>query len=189
MPRIPRMAACAPRQIGPNGFSGESGGASAIRCRSAWAWLSWRGAPVPRGLAGRNATGAAFYDRRRSTKGTKSQMRPVGRRREKSDWRRVADALQFRAWPDGEMAEWPNAPVLKTGSCASGTGVRIPLSPERPLRGSSTFKVHGTMVKELKCPNIEPECRHLIRILSAELQAANGNIPFSFRCNKLQFKK
>ena len=31
----------------------------------------------------------------------------------------------------GEMAEWPNAPVLKTGSCASGTGVRIPLSPPR----------------------------------------------------------
>ena len=30
----------------------------------------------------------------------------------------------------GEMAEWPNAPVLKTGSRASGTGVRIPLSPK-----------------------------------------------------------
>ena len=35
----------------------------------------------------------------------------------------------------GEMAEWPNAPVLKTGSCASGTGVRIPLSPPRSAFG------------------------------------------------------
>ena len=37
----------------------------------------------------------------------------------------------------GEMAEWPNAPVLKTGSRASGTGVRIPLSP--PFSYSAIF--------------------------------------------------
>lgn len=29
----------------------------------------------------------------------------------------------------GEMAEWLKAPVSKTGSCASATWVRIPLSP------------------------------------------------------------
>ena len=38
-------------------------------------------------------------------------------------------ALHAKTEEDGEMAEWPIAPVLKTGSCASGTGVRIPLSP------------------------------------------------------------
>ena len=31
--------------------------------------------------------------------------------------------------PDGEMAEWSNAPVLKTGKDASPSRVRIPVSP------------------------------------------------------------
>ena len=31
--------------------------------------------------------------------------------------------------PDGEMAEWSNAPVLKTGKDASPTTPRIPVSP------------------------------------------------------------
>ena len=30
---------------------------------------------------------------------------------------------------DGEMAEWSNAPVLKTGKDASPSRVRIPVSP------------------------------------------------------------
>ena len=34
--------------------------------------------------------------------------------------------------PDGEMAEWSNAPVLKTGKDASPSRVRIPVSPPLP---------------------------------------------------------
>ena len=33
---------------------------------------------------------------------------------------------------DGEMAEWSNAPVLKTGKDASPSRVRIPVSPPPP---------------------------------------------------------
>jgi hypothetical protein len=32
----------------------------------------------------------------------------------------------------GEMAEWLNAPVLKTGDLSRGPWVRIPLSPPLP---------------------------------------------------------
>ena len=37
--------------------------------------------------------------------------------------------------PDGEMAEWSNAAVLKTVVRSRGPGVRIPLSPQiyRPV--------------------------------------------------------
>ena len=35
--------------------------------------------------------------------------------------------------PDGEMAEWSNAPVLKTGKDASPSRVRIPVSPPQTL--------------------------------------------------------
>ena len=35
---------------------------------------------------------------------------------------------------DGEMAEWSNAPVLKTGKDASPSRVRIPVSPPLPER-------------------------------------------------------
>ena len=45
----------------------------------------------------------------------------------------------------GEMAEWLNAPVLKTGFHASGTGVRIPLSPPG-CRGSSVVLWGGRAV-------------------------------------------
>ena len=40
---------------------------------------------------------------------------------------------------DGEMAEWSNAPVLKTGKDASPSRVRIPVSP--PLSRSPRFRV------------------------------------------------
>ena len=40
--------------------------------------------------------------------------------------------------PDGEMAEWSNAPVLKTGKDASPSRVRIPVSP--PLSESHGFR-------------------------------------------------
>ena len=40
-----------------------------------------------------------------------------------------APRMRYSTPQDGEMAEWLNAPVLKTGFRASGTGVRIPLSP------------------------------------------------------------
>ena len=47
-------------------------------------------------------------------------------------WQRRRQRVTVSREADGEMAEWPIAPVLKTGSCASGTGVRIPLSPKIP---------------------------------------------------------
>ena len=52
----------------------------------------------------------------------------------------------------GEMAEWPNAPVLKTGSCASGTGVRIPLSPPFDAFAPLTGSWQAARRKHVVCP-------------------------------------
>ena len=46
-------------------------------------------------------------------------------------WQRRRQRATVPREADGEMAEWPIAPVLKTGSCASGTGV------PRPARGGT----------------------------------------------------
>ena len=43
----------------------------------------------------------------------------------------TAPATAWMMKGSGEMSEWLKAPVSKTGSCASATWVRIPLSPFR----------------------------------------------------------
>ena len=77
-----------------------------------------------RGLAPRSRGGESLSPRSSACDRKRWTLRTI---------RRLASLRQMRyrsRWKRGEMAEWPNAPVLKTGSCASGTGVQIPLSPK-----------------------------------------------------------
>ena len=65
--------------------------------------------------------------------------------------KRPAGALDWRLRLAGEMAEWPIAPVLKTGSRASGTGVRIPLSPPffcAPISGDDSPQTRELNVQD-----------------------------------------
>ena len=59
--------------------------------------------------------------------------------------------MRYSTPQDGEMAEWLNAPVLKTGFRASGTGVRIPLSPPffyAPITGDDSPQARELNVQD-----------------------------------------